>query len=186
MRIEIIHDIEDYDGSQLEPLWACSKGILGDSIVIFRGAMDIPSANIKDMEDLLHDKAIKSGDMLHFIVERFDSSASIRLSYYMQRLLVVCARDVLANNGIHAIRKGDDLYVEGGKLTVCIASAGISSEKIHFGINISRYGTPTNIQVACLNEMGIVDVMELGKKIATMFVAEIDDIESDIVKTISL
>lgn len=183
MRVEIIAEALDYDGSQIEPLWACSQGIAGNSIVIFRGATDIPAANIKDLEDLLDNKTIKSGDMLHFIVERFDPPASIRLAYFMQRLLVVITRDVLAHRGVECSRDGDDLYVDGGKLTVSIATAGISSEKIHLGINISCSGTPPDIRVACLETLGITDVMGLGKEIASTFASEIEDIESDIVKT---
>ncbi|MCD4845702.1 MAG: DUF366 family protein [Methanosarcinales archaeon] len=183
MKIEIMPGRIDYDGSQIEPLWAYSLGIAGDSIVVFKGAMDIIPSNIKDMEDLLDNKAIKGGDVLHFIVERFNSPASLRLAYYLQRLLVVNTRDVLEGHGIRSIRKGDDIYVDGGKLTVCIASAGISSEKVHMGINILCQGTPTDVNVACLDDLGIEDVIGLAKEIASAFTAEIDDIESDIVKT---
>lgn len=172
-----------YDGSQLEPLWAYSQGIPGDSIVLFRGSMDIPDSNIRDIEDLLGKKAIKGGDLLHFIVEFFDSPASIRLAYYMQRLLVICARDVLLRRGVETMRKGDDLFADGGKLTVSIASACISSEKVHMGINISCKGTPPDVKVACLEKLGIINVMEVGEEIARTFAAEISDIESDIVKT---
>ena len=183
MRTEILPGTLDYDGSHIEPLWAYSKGIPGDSIVLFRGAMDIPDSNIKDMEDLQNNLSIKGGDMLHFIVERFDSPGSIRLAYYMQRLLVVRARDVLSHHGIESIRSGDDIFVGTGKLTVSIATAGISCEKIHFGINILCNGTPQDVKVACLSDLGITDFIGLGKEIATAFSAEVDDIESDIVKT---
>lgn len=172
-----------YDGSQLEPLWAYSQGISGHSIVLFRGSMDIPETNIRDFEDRLGKKAIRGGDLLHFIVEFFDSPASIRLAYYMQRLLVSCARDVLLLRGVETIRNGDDLFVKGGKLTVSIASAGITSEKVHMGINISCEGTPPDVKVACLEKLGITKVMELGEEIASTFAAEISDIESDMVKT---
>jgi len=186
MRVEVYSKTLEYDGTQIEPLWGYSKGMPGDSIVLFRGGMDIPDTNIKDMEDLMDNKAIKGGDMLHFIVERFDSPASIRLAYYMQRMLVVCARDVLVQHGITSVRNGDDLFVDGGKLTVSIASAGISSEKIHMGINISCRGTPPDVKVACLENLGITDVIGLGEEIARNFASEINDIESDIVKTKSL
>lgn len=183
MKKEILPGTLDYDGSQIEPLWAYSKGIFGDSIVLFRGAMDIPDSNIKDLEDLQNNLAIKGGDMLHFIVERFDSPGSIRLAYYMQRLLVVCAKDVLFHHDIESIRNGDDLFIGNGKLSVSIASAGISSEKIHFGINISCNGTPPDVKVACLSDLGITDFIGMGKEIVTAFTAEVDDIEYDIVKT---
>lgn len=183
MKVKILSVTLDYDGSQIEPLWAYTKGISGDSIVVFRGGMDILDDNIKDLADLLDNKAIKGGDMLHFIVEVFDSPSSIRLAYYMQRLLVVCTRDVLEQHDIKCIRNGDDLFVNGGKLTVSIASAGISSEKVHMGINISCAGTPPDVTVVCLENLGITDVMGVGEEIARTFAAEVNDIESDIVKT---
>ena len=181
--VEILSERLDYDGSQIEPLWAYSIGIPGSSIVVFRGAMDIPDVNVKDLEDLQNNKAIRGGDMLHFIVERFDSPASMRLAYYMQRMLVVCAKDVMALHGIESKRNGDDLFVGAGKLTVSIASAGISSEKIHFGINISCEGTPPEVRVTCLDVLGIKDAMGLAREIASAFATEMADIESDMVKT---
>lgn len=181
--VRILPETLDYDGSQIDPLWAYSIGIPGNSVVVFRGAMDIPDANVKDLEDLRNHKSIKGGDLLHFIVERFDSPASMRLAYFMQRMLVVCARDVMAQYGIGSKRYGDDLFVGTGKLTVSIASAGISSEKVHFGINISCEGTPQDIRVACLDSLGITDVMGLAGEIASAFADEMNDIESDIVKT---
>ncbi len=181
--VKILSEMLDYDGSQIDPLWAYSIGIPGNSVVVFRGAMDILDANVKDLEDLMNLKAIKGGDMLHFIVERFDSPASMRLAYFMQRMLVVCAKDVMAKHGIESKRNGDDLFVGTGKLTVSIATAGISSEKIHFGINISCEGTPPDVKVACLNSLDIKDMMGLAGEIASAFATEMDDIESDIVKT---
>src|SRR3990172_6664150 len=114
-----------YDGSQIAPLWAYSMGIKGDSIVIFHGPMDVTLENMKDFEDKNAGKTIKGEDLIHIIVERFDSPGSMRLAYYMQRLLIVCIRDVLMDHEIRTKRKGDDLFVRDGKLTVSIASAGV-------------------------------------------------------------
>ena len=175
-----------YDGSQIAPLWAYSTGIKGDSIVIFHGPMDVTFENMKDLEDEKAGKTIKGDDLIHFIVERFDSPASMRLAYYMQRLLIVCIRDVLEKHDIKTIRNGDDLFVNEKKLTVSIASAGVTSEKIHCGINITTHGTPSDIRTAALLDLGIRDWKVPAKEIAEIFIREIDDIESDIVKTKSL
>jgi hypothetical protein len=175
-----------YDGSQIAPLWAYSMGIKGDSIVIFHGPMDVTFENMKDFEDEKAGKTIKGDDLIHCIVERFDSPASMRLAYYMQRLLIVSIRDVLGKHGITTIRKGDDLFVDNGKLTVSIASAGITSEKIHCGINITTQGTPPDVRTAALSDMGIKDWEAVAKEIAQTFIREIEDIEGDIVKTKSL
>jgi hypothetical protein len=175
-----------YDGSQIRPLWAYSIGIKGDSIVIFHGPMDVTFDNMKDLEDEKAGKTIKGDDLIHFIVERFDSPASMRLAYYMQRLLIVCVRDVLGKHGIKTTRNGDDLFVDDNKLTVSIASAGVASEKIHCGINITTQGTPDDVRTAALLEMGIKDWKTLSKEIADTFIREIEDIDGDIVKTKSL
>ncbi len=175
-----------YDGSQIAPLWAYSMGIKGDSIVVFHGAMDVTFENMKDLEDRRAKKTIRGDDLIHIIVERFDSPASMRLAYYMQRLLVVCVKDVLEGHGIKTIRNGDDLFIEGRKLTVSIASACISSEKIHCGINLTTRGTPEDIKTAALEDFGIKDWKIIAQGIAEAFLHEIEDIEGDIVKTKTL
>jgi hypothetical protein len=175
-----------YDGSQIAPLWAYGMGIKGDSIVVFHGAMDVTPEHMKDLEDRKAKKSIRGDDLIHIIVERFDSPASLRLAYYMQRLLIVCVKDVLEGNGIKTIRNGDDLFIDGRKLTVSIASAGVSSEKIHCGINLTTRGTPEDVKIAALLDFGIKDWKTLAQDIAETFVHEIEDIEGDIVKTKSL
>jgi len=186
MIFKILPDAIKYDGSQIAPLWACSMGIKGDSIVIFHGAMDVALENMKDLEDRKEKKAIKGDDLIHIIVERFDSPASMRLAYYMQRLLIVCIKEVLAKHGIGTTRDGDDLFIDEKKLTVSIASAGVSCEKVHCGINITTKGTPREVKTTALEDFGIKDWKTLAQDIAQTFVQEIEDIEGDIVKTKSL
>ncbi len=175
-----------YDGSQIAPLWAYGMGIKGDSIVVFHGPMDVTPDNMKDLEDRKAGKTIQGDDLIHIIVERFDSPSSMRLAYYMQRLLIVCVMDVLGKHGIKTTRNGDDLFINDGKLTVSIATAGVSSEKIHCGINITTKGTPREVKTAALEDFGIKDWKTIAKEIAETFVHEIEDIEGDIVKTKSL
>ena len=173
-----------YDGSQIDPLWAYEYvDVRGDSIVVFRGAMDV--RHIKDIEDEKNRKEIKGDCLIHLIVERFDSPASMRQAYYLQRMLIVCVQDVLRNLGVIAERSGDDLFVDGGKLTVSIASAGISSEKIHCGINLTDRGTPAEASAIGLSELGIDPDLwkSIGREIAERFISEIEKIESDICKT---
>jgi len=175
-----------YDGSQIAQLWAYSMGIKGDSIVCFHGPMDVTVENMKDLEDRKAGKTIQGDDLIHIIVERFDSPASMRLAYYMQRLLIVCVREVLEKYGIKSIRNGDDLFIDEKKLTVSIATAGVSSEKIHCGINITTEGTPGDVKTAALEEFGIKDWRTIAHEISETFIREMEDIESDMVKTKSL
>jgi hypothetical protein len=184
MRLAVVDAPVLYDGSQINPLWAYEYlDVRGDSIVVFRGAMDV--LDIKDVEDEKNKKAIRGSDLIHFIVERFDSPAGIRQAYYLQRMLVVCIQDVLRNYGVSSERMGDDLFVDGKKLTVSIATAGISSEKIHCGINLTGKGTPPEASATGLYELGIDPDLwkDIGKEIAERFVFEVEDIESDICKT---
>jgi hypothetical protein len=184
MKLAVVDTPMLYDGSQINPLWAYEYlDVRGDSIIIFRGAMAV--SDIKDVEDEKNNKAIEGSDLIHFIVERFDSPASIRQAYYLQRMLIVCIQDVLRNCDVSSERDGDDLFVGGKKLTVSIATAGISSEKIHCGINLTGIGTPPEANATGLHELEIDPAQwkDIGKTIAERFVLEIEDIESDICKT---
>jgi uncharacterized protein len=186
MKSIILKDPIKYDGSQIAPLWAYNMGIKGDSLVIFHGPMDVTFDNMKDLEDEKAGKTITGDDLVHIIVERFNSPASMRLAYYMQRLLIISIKEVLGKNTIVTTRNGDDLFVGDGKLTVSIASAGVTCEKIHCGINITTKGTPSDVHTAALYDNGIEDWRPIAKEIAQTFIREIDDIEEDIVKTKSL
>ncbi len=183
---KILSEKMKYDGSQIAPLWAYSIGIKGDSIVFFHGSMDVTFDNMKDLEDRKAGKTIQGGDLIHIIVERFNSPASMRLAYYMQRLLIVCISDILMRHGIRTTRSGDDLFVGDGKLTVSIATAGVTSEKIHCGINITTKGTPVDVKTASLEDTGITGWKKLAQEIAETYLNEIEDIEGDIVKTRTL
>jgi len=159
-----------YDGSQINPLWSYEYlDVRGDSIIVFRGAMDV--RYVKDIEDEKNRKQIKGDDLIHLIVERFDPPASIRQAYYLQRMLVICVQDVLRDLGVITKRSGDDLFVDGKKLTVSIATAGISSEKIHCGINLTSQGTPVEANAIGLYELGIDadSWKDIGNKIAERF-----------------
>ncbi len=184
MKLAVVDAPILYDGSQINPLWAYEYlDVRGDSIIVFRGAMAV--SDIKDVEDEKNNKAIEGSDLIHFIVERFDSPAGIRQAYYLQRMLIVCIQDVLRNCGVSSVRNGDDIFVDGKKLTVSIATAGISSEKIHCGINLTVIGTPPEANATGLHELEINPDQwtDIGKSIAERFISEIEDIESDICKT---
>jgi len=59
-----------YDGSQLHSLFAyLEHGLLGPSVVSWRGACNIPFSHMVDGEDLLAKASIEGDEMLHFIIE---------------------------------------------------------------------------------------------------------------------
>ena len=72
-------------------------------------------------------------------------------------------------------RSGDDLYVEGKKLTVSIATKSLTSILIHTGININSEGAPIR---ACglENDLGIKDIPGLALEIMENYANELEDI----------
>ncbi len=176
-----------YDGSQIKPMWAFQElGVKGSSIVNWRGPMNIQPDELIDYEDV--GLEIKSDEMLHFIIEHFDvQPADIRLCYHRQRILVMIVQDLLEDVGIKTQRKGDDLYCDGGKLSVSIASCSTSSMKIHFALNITSQGTPDDVEtiglMECSSDLNHEGISKLADNISEAYVNEIMDIEEDISKT---
>jgi hypothetical protein len=167
----------EYDGSQINPYWARnSLGLEGDSIVAFRGECNVKPEHMVDLEDKARGEKIYSPDMLHFIAEHFDSS-SMKLAYARQRLLVCIAQEGLCERGRCCSRRGDDLFYDGKKLSVAIASASEVSQKIHFGINVKSE------EYMSLEKMGITDVDEFMKEICQRYCHEIEEMERDLRKS---
>lgn len=176
-----------YDGSQIEPFWAFKElKVKGSSIVAWIGPMNIKPDELIDYEDV--GLEIKSSEMIHFIVENFDRQpADIKTCYHRQRILVMIVKDILSTLGISTNRDGDDLYFEGKKLSVSIATCSNSSMKIHFGMNIRNEGTPDDVEtiglLECQKNLGYEKINELIDKISESFINEIESIEEDITKT---
>ncbi len=177
MEYKILTKTLDYDGSAISSLWAYElEGIREDSILAFRGRCDVKISHMIDLEDRRMGDEIFSTDMLHFIIEHFDST-DMKLIYARQRLLTCLVAEVLSSCGVSTSRQGDDLFFNGKKLTVSIASTSAVSSKIHFGINVfhDHYG--------CLNEAGVKDPGSLPDDICRRYVREIEDIEKDLRKS---
>lgn len=176
-----------YDGSQIKPMWAFQElGIKGSSIVAWIGPMDIHADELIDYEDV--GLEISSAEMVHFIIEHFDAQpADMRLCYHRQRILVMIVKDILEEMGIKCQRRGDDLYVGQGKLSVSIASCSVSSMKIHFAMNLTSKGTPADVETTGLTEctpgFAHENIPSLAKKICSLYTSEISDMEQDISKT---
>lgn len=148
--------------------------------------MNIRPDELIDYEDV--GLEIKSDEMLHFIIEHFDvQPADMRLCYHRQRILVMIVQDLLKGMDIKTQRRGDDLYCNGGKLSVSIASCSISSMKIHFALNITSQGTPTDVEtrglMECSSDLNKESISKLADKISEAYVNEIMDMEEDISKT---
>ncbi len=169
----------DYDGSQISSLWAYSAfGIKSDSIIAFRGACDVFPEHMIDLEDLRQNESIESPDMLHFIVEHFDST-DLKLVYARQRLLTTIFASVLVDEGLTVEREGDDLFVNEKKLSISIASTSAISQKIHFGVNVSHdfYG---NLIDAGMSEGQAINLLGV---VSEKYAFEMEDIEADLRKS---
>lgn len=182
-----------YDGSQIEPQWAFRKFQIKDSnLVSWIGPMDIYPDNIVDYED--QGKEIKGDKLLHFIIEHFDAQpADLRLCYHRQRLFIMMVQNNLEKLGLKTIRRGDDLYhlPEQGKteakLSVSIATCSNNSMKIHFAVNISSQGTPSDVEITsltdCIEGLTTEEVDQLADDVARDYIGELSSIERDITKT---
>ncbi|MDO9516772.1 MAG: DUF366 family protein [Methanosarcinaceae archaeon] len=179
MKCIIFDKVLDYDGSQISSLWGYNiADVQDDSIIAFRGACDVKIEHMIDLEDKKADESIISPDMLHFIIEHFDST-DMKLVYARQRLFTAIVSEILIARGVSVRREGDDLFVNDKKLTVSIASTSAVSQKIHFGINVTHdfYGN--------LHDIGINgnDVNGLMREIAESYTREFEDIEKDLRKS---
>jgi len=180
-----------YDGSQIEPYWAFKTfGIKDSSIVSWMGPMEIHPNNLIDFEDIGIE--IKGGNMLHFIIEHFDTQpADLNLCYHRQRIFVLIVKDLLNDFGMTTSREGDDLFfkkeTKRGKLSVSIATCSVSSMKIHFALNLTEEGTPDDVETSALLEaglnIGIEQVELLAETACDKYINEISSIKSDITKT---
>ncbi|MDI6723393.1 MAG: DUF366 family protein [Methanobacterium sp.] len=176
-----------YDGSQIAPAWAFKEiGVKGSSLVAWIGPMEIKPEELIDYEDV--GLEIRSDEMMHFIIEHFDiQPADIKTCYHRQRILVMIVKDILNESCIATKRSGDDLYFEGKKLSVSIATCSNSSMKIHFGMNITDKGTPDDVKtigiLECNKNMDDKKIHSLIDKIAESYINEIKSIEEDITKT---
>jgi hypothetical protein len=187
MKYKGLKDSILYDGSQIEPMWALKNfNIKGSSIISWIGPMKLENNEILDYEDV--GLEIRSDKMLHLIVEHFDiQPADLRLCYHRQRLLVTIVKDVLEQMGLKIQRKGDDIFIGPGKLSVSIATCSASSMKIHFGVNLTTEGTPEDVTTAGLKDW-IEDLdnektQNIAEKIYKAYKMELYTIEEDISKT---
>jgi hypothetical protein len=171
-----------YDGSQLRSLWAFTEhNVQGNSIIAFRGPCVVEGEALVDVKDRKEGKVIRSDDMVHFIVELFDSD--LRRTIVLQRLLMCIIKDVIEQMKpeIMVTRRGDDLFievdeegVEDRKLSVSIATASPVSTLIHAGVNILSSNTP--VPTLGLQDLEI-PVDDFAVTVLERFVREMKEME---------
>lgn len=158
MQQKFLESQECYNGSQLVSLRNyLIHGLLGDSVVAWTGACDVSIEHMVDGEDLLENSRICGGEMLHFIIEKFD--VSLFAAVTLQRLFAGIVRDQLVHfatnqelaQKLH--REGDDLFCDQRKLSISIATQSPVSSLIHFAVNIVNTGTP--VPTLSLGDLGV-------------------------------
>lgn len=81
-------------------------------------------------------------------------------------------------------KTGTDLYVQGRKINVAIATSSNNSTKIHFGINLASTGIPEYVQAIGLSEIKKdLDFEKFAITIAEIFKDEIKAINTDVMKS---
>ncbi len=174
MKIKYIDEEVKYIGSQLAPHWIYKNyKMQGDSIVAFCGECEVKLTEMVDIEDVINNEPIYSKSMLSFITEQFN--VNLVEGVFRQRLLICIIKEELEKRGVFVARNGDDLMINGAKLTVSIATKSQTSILIHTGINILSEGAPVK---ACglTSELGIVDIKEFANTIMQRYSDEIEDI----------
>ena len=163
-----------YIGSQLAPHWIYKNYKLqGDAIVAFCGECEVKLTEMVDIEDVINNEPIYSKYMLSFITEQFN--VNLVEGVFRQRLLMCIIKEELEKRGVFVVRNGDDLMINGAKLSVSIATKSHNSILIHTGLNIDSTGAPVK---ACglTSELNIVDIKEFANTIMSRYSEEIEDI----------
>lgn len=174
MKTKFINEEIKYIGSQLKPHWIYKNyNIQGDAIVAFIGECEVKISEMVDLEDVINNEPIYSKSMLSFISEQF--GIGLVEGVLRQRLMITIIKELLEERGVFVVRKGDDLIIDGKKLTVSIATKSTVSVLIHTGINILSEGAPVKAS-GLMSELGISDIKNFALEVMKRYSEEIDDI----------
>ena len=175
MKTKYIDEEIKYIGSQLSPHWIYRNfGIQGDAVVAFCGECEVKLSEMVDIEDVINKEPIYSKYMLSFISEQFE--IGLTEGVLRQRLLISIIKELLEENGIFVVRNGDDLMIEGKKLSVSIATKSITSVLIHTGLNIISDGAPVKAS-GLTQDLGIADIKSFAETVMKRYAEEIEDIK---------
>ena len=175
MQTKLIEEEIKYIGSQLQPHWIYKNfKIQGDAIVAFIGECEVKLTEMVDIEDVINNEPIYSKYMLSFITEQFN--INLVEGVFRQRLLICIIKELLEKRGIFVVRNGDDLMINGRKLSVSIATKSTTSILIHTGLNIESEGAPIKAS-GLTSELGITDIREFAQEVMTAYAEELKDIE---------
>lgn len=174
MKTKFIEEEIKYIGSQLAPHWIYKNfKIQGDAIVAFIGECEVKLTEMVDIEDVINNEPIYSKSMLSFISEQF--GIGLTEGVLRQRLLMSIIKELLEEKGVFVVRNGDDLMINGRKLSVSIATKSITSVLIHTGLNILSEGAPVAAS-GLQSELGISDIKDFALEVMKRYSEELEDI----------
>ena len=175
MQTKLIEEEIKYIGSQLQPHWIYKNfKMQGDAIVAFIGECEVKLTEMVDIEDVINNEPIYSKYMLSFITEQFN--INLVEGVFRQRLLICIIKELLEKRGVFVVRNGDDLMINGRKLSVSIATKSTTSILIHTGLNIESEGAPVKAS-GLTSELGITDIRAFAQEVMTAYAEELKDIE---------
>lgn len=134
-----------YTGSELRSHFVRERAGIGwDGVVAFAGEVRVAGTRLVDLEDAEEQHEITAKRMLHFIGEHFQ--CSLREGNVRLRLFASIVGETLEEMApeTRVTRIGDDLFVNGRKLSVAICTASPLSIVFHFGVNIDPSGAPVS------------------------------------------
>ena len=180
MKTKFIEEEVKYIGSQLAPHWIYKNyKIQGDAIVAFIGECKVDLTEMVDIEDVINNEPIYSKLMLSFITEQF--GVELSEGVFRQRLLICIIKELLEERGVFVVRNGDDLMIDGKKLSVSIATKSVTSVLIHTGLNILSEGALVSAS-GLTSELGITDVKEFAIEVMHRYSLELEDIKNKIIE----
>ena len=169
-----------YTGEELAPHWIYKNfHVQGDAIAAFCGECEVKLTEMFDIEDVINNEPIYSKSMLSFIVEHFN--IGLVEGIVRQRLLICIIKETLENlftinhSPFTICRSGDDIFINGKKLSVSIATKSLTSVLIHIGINIDPTGAPVDA-IGLSRDLQIFEIKSFAEEIMVKYCQEIEDI----------
>lgn len=167
-----------YDGRQLGSLWAyLNHGLLGNSIVSWKGPCHVDFTHMVDGEDLREQARIEGGEMLHFVIELFDRDLFAGVT--VQRLMAAISKDYIEKNAAilqkgstRLERQGDDIYFGKKKLSISIATKSPVSTMVHFAMNVTNQGTP--VETCALSDDFGLDAEKCANDLMSLLASEVE------------
>lgn len=174
MKTKLIEEEIKYTGLELAPHWIYKNfNLQGDAIVAFIGECEVHLTEMVDVEDVINNEPIYSKKMINFICETFN--IGLVEGVLRQRLLITTIKEVLENDyNVRVVRNGDDLFIDGKKLSVSIATKSTTSVLIHTGINIDATGAP--VKASELNSINGLIPRNFAQKVMEKYAEEVEDI----------